>query len=186
MEEKKTHLPRLAEGFYNGRSFIHWTHTIEKRATGWSTPEFHSAFRETLIHSAGRYEIAVPAYCLMPDHLHLLAIGLRDSTSHRNSSKQVRREINRLIGPRLALQRQAHDHVLSEAEREKGAFEATAYYIRNNPVRAGLISADSTETYPFVGGIFPGYPELDFRAPDYWDRFWKIYAYDQRQTAKEP
>ena len=29
--------------------------------------------------------------------------------------------------------------------------------------------------YPYLGCSVPGYPELDVRAADYWERFWRIY-----------
>ncbi len=69
---------------------------------------------------------------------------------------------------------QAHDHVLRENEREHGAFMTVAYYILANPERARL--TDDWRTYPHLGAIVAGYPTLDPREEDYWERFWKIYA----------
>lgn len=37
----KGNLPRLTREYYRGHAFVHWTLTIEDRATGWLSSEFH-------------------------------------------------------------------------------------------------------------------------------------------------
>ena len=69
---EKGNLPRLEKHFYQGHAVIFWTNTIEERARGWLTPLFHSTFREIMLHAAAREDLFCPAYCLMPDHLHLV------------------------------------------------------------------------------------------------------------------
>ena len=71
------HLPRLAPEFYRGFAVVHWTITLERRATGWLDDLFHLHFRELLLHAAARQGLLCPAYVLMPDHIHLLWMGLR-------------------------------------------------------------------------------------------------------------
>jgi hypothetical protein len=46
----------------------------------------------------------------------------------------------------LRFQKQPYDHVLREAERQRGAFQATAFYILANPVRADL--TERMENWP--------------------------------------
>ena len=172
---EKRHLPRLAPEFYRGRAFVHWTITTEQRATGWLTPVFHTVWRDILLHACARFELLCPAYVLMPDHAHLIWIGLNDRGSdQRLAIEFVRRNLRTHIAPG-DWQRQAHDHVLDEAERKHGAFQTVAHYIFENPVRAGLVAR--WKDYTPVGCCVPGYPEFDVRADDYWARFWRCFNF---------
>ena len=91
--------------------------------------------------------------------------------------KYVRKQLNwilRQVG--VELQKQAHDHVLREEDRERDAFINVAAYIRMNPLRARLVEGEEClRDYPYLGCVVPGYPELSIWDRRYWDRFWKIY-----------
>lgn len=93
-------LPRLAPPFYRGDAVIHWTMPVAMRATGWLNETFHARFRETMLHAAAREGLFCPAYCLMPDHSHLLWMGLRRDSDQRNGMKFYaniwRRHCNRI------------------------------------------------------------------------------------------
>jgi len=146
---------------------------IESRATGWLSPKTHTEFRFLLLHTCSRYALLCPVYCLMPDHLHLLLMGVAPTSCQRNALRFLRRHLNALLGSN-ELQHQAYDHVLRMNEREQSAFENTAAYIRENPARGGLVS-NWTE-WRFGGCMLPGYPEIDPLDPDFWIRFWRIHA----------
>src|SRR5690606_30896566 len=132
-------LPRLSPESYRGNAAVHWTMTIEHRATGWLDAAHHTALRELLLHTCHRYALACPAYCVMPDHGHFLWIGLDPTSDQRLAAAWFRRHWNSLLAPTYALQRQAHDHVLRDTEREQNAFAAIATYILQNPERAHLV-----------------------------------------------
>lgn len=152
---------------------MHWTLTIEDRTTGWLTPAFHHAWELVLLHTCGRYRLVCPAYVLMPDHAHLLWIGLDESKSdQRTAIEFLRKHLQPQLAP-ARWQHQAHDHVLREAERERGAFQAVAHYILENPLRANLVSR--WPDYPYLGCCVPGYPALGVRASEYWELFWRIH-----------
>jgi len=169
----KHHLPRLAAEFYCGQSFIHWTLTINNRATGWLTPEFHQASQLILLHTCSRYALVCPVYVLMPDHVHLLSLGLdQNGTDQRVALEFLRKHLRSALSP-ASWQHQAHDHVLREDERKHGAVQTVAHYILENPVQAKL--AASVGNYPFLGCCVPGYPGLQVALPDYWEKFWRIY-----------
>ena len=146
---------------------------IALRSTGWLNEVFHAQFREMLLHTAAREGLLCPTYCLMPDHIHLLWMGLRRDTDQRNGMKFLREHLGPLLKPRR-FQHQAHDHVLRDEERKQGAFAKVCFYILANPVRAGL--SRETDTWPFCGAIFPGYPTLHPLRDDFWPLFWKLYA----------
>jgi len=168
----RSHLPRLPSEHYRAHAFVHWTLTIDDRATGWLTSAFHHAWRLTLLHTCARYGLACPAYVLMPDHAHLLLLGLRSDSNQRTAIEFLRKHLRPELAP-YDWQKQAHDHVLRDTEREHGAFQATARYILENPVRAGLCA--NAADYTYVGCCVPGYPDLNLHAADYWDLLWRIH-----------
>lgn len=72
------------------------------------------------------------------------------------------------------MQDRAHDSVLREEQRKRGAFAAACHYVCENPVRAGLVA--DWRVWPFTGAMVCGYPALDPRDERFWDDFWKIYG----------
>lgn len=176
------YLRRLPAAAYRGQAYVHWSMTMEDRKTGWLIPIFYYKFREILTHTAFRYGLCCPIYCCMPDHLHLLWIGITDECDQRLAARFFRRQLNRVLEKLgVQLQTQPYDHVLREEERERDAFEIVAEYVARNPERAGLVSVDKYRDYKFTGCLMPGYPELDLWQPDYWDRFWRTYSYLLKQ-----
>ncbi|OGV45537.1 MAG: hypothetical protein A2X46_09130 [Lentisphaerae bacterium GWF2_57_35] len=151
---------------------MHWTMAMNDRTTGWLTPALHAQVREFMLHAFVRYDLVCPTYCLMPDHLHLLWLGVAPKSNQRLAAAFFRKQVNELLQPHK-LQKQAYDHVLRESERERGAFQSTAFYILENPVRAGLVA--HAQDYAYSGNVVPGYPSLDVWDNDYWDKFWKLY-----------
>lgn len=166
------HLPRLTAAAYQRNAIIHWSMTLHDRATGWLDPLFHARFREVLLHTLVRHDLFCPAYCLMPDHLHLLWMGVAPTSDQLPAARFFRRELNALLAPRK-LQNQGFDHALREQDRERGAFQKIVFYILANPVRSGL--ATTAAEYPFSGALIPGYPALDVTKETYWDLFWRLY-----------
>ncbi len=135
-------------------------------------PIFYYKFRELLTHTCFRYGLACPIFCLMPDHLHLLGLGLVDSADQRLAMKFLRKQLN-LVLDKLGfqLQKQPYDHVLREDERQPVAFQNVVEYIARNPERKHLVPADGFREYPYTGCLLPGYPDLNPFQPDFWDMF---------------
>ena len=174
--EKNAHpgrLPRLPREYHQGDAFVHWSLSTHDRATGWLMEKFHARFRELMLHAAAREGLYCPAYCMMPDHLHLVWMGLRLDSDQRNGMAFLRTHLEPALAP-AKFQPQAHDSVLREAEREHAAFAKVCFYILNNPVKAGL--AARPEDWKFCGAIVPGYPTLHPLAVDFWEKYWKLYA----------
>jgi len=172
------HLPRLARSSYRGQAYVHWTMTIKDRRTGWLIPVFNYKFRELLTHATCRYAFVCPIYCLMPDHIHMVWIGIDDRTDQRNASKYFRRQLAeplRKLG--FELQHQPYDHFLRDDERMESAFVEVVEYIARNPERKGLVPLDGYRDYKYTGCLIPGYPELELWQPDFWTRFWRTYSF---------
>jgi REP element-mobilizing transposase RayT len=143
---------------------------LERRATGWLDDLMHARLREILLHACTRYSLACPVYCLMPDHAHFLIMGIGANSDQQPAVRMLRRQWTSLLPPGMELQRQSYDHLLREDERARGAFENTAHYILENPVRAGLVVEFSA--WPYAGSLVPGYPSLNPRNTDFWTSFW--------------
>jgi putative transposase len=101
------------------------------------------------IRRAASHEgFAIPAYCFMPDHLHLLIEALTEQASGLKfiaRAKQLSGFYYKQRYQRALWQRYGYEHVLRDDEDMRGV----ARYIFENPVRAGLVQ--SPERYPFLG-----------------------------------
>ncbi len=168
------YLPRLRREFYQADSVVFWTLTVHHRESGWLTQQFHKGFRELMLHTAARDWLICPAYCMMPDHIHLVWMGLSLSTDQRNAMKFLRRHLAFALKP-FTLQHQAHDHVLTKEERLHSRFAlACVEYVLLNPLKAELVT--KPEEWQFLGAVIPGYPECHPISPGYWPWFWQRYS----------
>ena len=173
-------MPRLEANAYQGHAYVHWIMTIEDHKTGWLIPAFYYKFRELLTHTAFRYALACPIYCLMPDHMHMLWIGLDDRADQSKASKFLRKQLGVSLSKLgFAFQHQACDHVLRDDERQEAAFQNMVEYIARNPERKGLSPTDGFRDYKFTGCLIPGYPELELWQDDFWPRFWRTLAFQR-------
>ena len=95
----------------------------------------------------------VPAYCVMPDHVHLVLEGLTDGSDLRRCVKLTKQRIEYVARKEFRVlhlwQEGYYDHVL----RSRHALEDAIRYVFDNPVRAGL--AKRTGEYPFARASHP-------------------------------
>ncbi|MCR9296237.1 MAG: hypothetical protein NXI32_26290 [bacterium] len=187
MCNQRKHLPRLDPKFYQGKACVHWTLTIEQRKKGWLNPIFLNRFRELMTHALFRYALVCPIYCLMPDHMHLVWIGIEERSDQLKAMKFFRRQLNASLGCHgFRFQHQPYDRVLRDEERKEENFVDLVEYIGRNPERAGLIEIDEFTSYPYNGCLLPGYPELQLWTDQFWDRFWRAYAFLRKQGLFRP
>jgi len=179
--ETHRHLPRLSPEFYRERSLVHWVFTVDQRLTGWLDDFSHARIREVLLHTVVRYDLLCPVYCLMPDHMHVLMMGISEGSDQQQAVVFMRRHLNAVLDFHgVSLQKQAYDHVLREDERERMAFEKIAWYILENPVRAGLVKERSG--WRFSGCSVPGHPSWSVFHNEYWPCFWAEYEASVRRS----
>jgi putative transposase len=179
---KRDHLKRLSAGHYRGEAIVHWGLTIRERRVGWLTPLFFYRFRELLTHTMFRYQLACPIFCLMPDHFHMLWMGLSSESDQLSAMKHFRKTTNeslRRIG--FELQDQAYDHVLRGDERKEHGFREVFDYIARNPERANLVATGEFACYKYTGCLVPGYPELRPFQPNFWDAFDRTISFLRNQ-----
>ncbi len=103
---------------------------------------------DEFLRAAEKHQFEITAYCLMPDHVHMLVEGLQ-AASHLPSFAALAKQLSGyrcrlLVGDRL-WQPGYHDHVLRDDE----CTSRVARYLLDNPVRHGLVQ--SIEDYQFVG-----------------------------------
>jgi len=167
------YLPRLKREFYQADAVVFWTMPTHLRQQGWLNDKFHAAFREMQLHAAAREGLLCPAYCLMPDHIHFVWMGVRCAADQRNGIKFLRAQLGPFLKP-VKFQHQPHEHVLTTEERQRKAFGlACADYVLLNPLKAELVKKPSD--WPYLGAVIPGYPRLKVFDDDYWSWFWKRY-----------
>ncbi|MBI2438633.1 MAG: hypothetical protein HYV36_07470 [Lentisphaerae bacterium] len=135
---------------------------------------FHHRFREILLHTLARYQLICPVYCLMPDHFHMLWLGVGTSSDQNRAAIFLRRFLNaELKRQGFKLQKQAWDQVLREKDRERGAVGKTIRYIAENPFRKELV--EKPDSWSFSGSLAPGYPEFDWKDETFSVKLWVIY-----------
>jgi putative transposase len=136
-----------------------------------------------MLHVGARFELACPIYILIPDHWHLVWMGMQDRSDQHSATRFLRKNLARHMGC-SRLQDRAHDHVLRPAQRKQSAFMAACSYVCANAVRARLVN--EWHTWPYLGAMVPGYPDLDPRTADFWEDFWKIYNRCREGSANRP
>ena len=180
------HLPRLDRKFYQSFAVVHWTITFEDRSTGWLDEAFHAFFRELLLPAAARQGLFCPAYCLMPDHIHLMWMGMKISPDQIVSMRFLRTHLateferSSASDNPIKLQKQSHDNVLREEDRKRNAFAETCFYILSNPVEKKLVA--KVEDWHWHGAIVPGYPTFRPLQEEFWPLFREQYE-KQREAA---
>lgn len=117
------HLPRLDRRHYQGWAAVHWRMRVEPATPGWLDDRFHLQFRELLVHACVRERLSCPVYCLLPDHLHLMWLGLARASDQLNGIKFLRTYLNRLLA-NVPLQRW---------QSEPGVEQAAAVFGRTQP-----------------------------------------------------
>ena len=116
----------MPDEYYQGDSVVHWTLTVLDRATGWLSDSFHALFRELMLDAAAREGIFCPTYCLMPDHVHLVWMGLWLETNQLNGIGLPPGTSSGVLAP-VKFQPQAHDHVLRAEQRRRNAFAQAVF-----------------------------------------------------------
>jgi putative transposase len=147
---------RLARHEYLGRKIYFVTICTEGRRV-----IFQDANRDTAAIAALRkvseaMNFFVHAFCLMPDHAHILVEGktfASDLVKFVAQWKQNTGYIFRDELPRRFWQRRFYDHVLRRPEDS----DVVAWYIWMNPVRKGIVAEASM--YPFSGSFTVEWPK---------------------------
>lgn len=151
--------PRLKRLFYDPPLYF-VTVCVRRRLPILATDAVHSAFRDFATRGFEKKQIATGRYVVMPDHLHLFVSGSQEFCLEQ-WGRMLKLCLGRATGRRRALRRSAStsnalleiwergffDHVIRNAESYAEKWE----YVRQNPVRAGLV--ERAEDWPYQGEI---------------------------------
>ena len=126
---------------------------VHRRRPLLNLPGVHAVLREEWMSWRERHGWAVGRYVVMPDHVHFFTMPLLEGrkTLGLVLGKWKEWTAKRILGSRRGdsplWQAEFFDHVLRSTEsfREKWA------YVRENPVRAGLV--DDADKWPYAGWI---------------------------------
>ena len=155
---------RLDAANYTGRRAYFVTQCCHDRRTYFADPARCEWLLSHLHYLSATHGFAIPAYCVMPDHVHMLVDGLRAASDFLTFMKSLKIKTSRefAVGSGNPLwQKKYFDHIL----RPKESMDAVAWYIWLNPVRAGLAQAPGI--YPFAGSFTTAIPKCS-AWPDTW------------------
>ncbi len=149
--------PHLKTFDYRGKHSYFLTFTTFDRRALFVEERAVSLVLQQFLRAATEQQFEITTYCFMPDHVHLLVMGLGDTSCCRRFIKLAKQYsgyyFHRHRGETL-WQRYGYERALrSEIERA-----TTIRYILDNPVEAGL--AQEPGDYPFVGSSCFSLPEL--------------------------
>jgi putative transposase len=105
--------------------------------------------RMQLSQSAVDHSFAVPAHCLMPDHVHLLAEGTTPESDLRRLASSFKQKSGFTFSKEHHGSRLGQDGYYDRILRNDEATLTVVRYILENPIRAGLVSSFSD--YPYSG-----------------------------------
>ena len=140
--------PRLAGFQYVGNYSYFLTLCTDQRSEAFRDDALARLAVDQIRRTARTFSFAILAYCVMPDHAHLLLNGRSAASDLRRFTKRFKQG----TGQRYAHQRKRrlwqegyYDRVLRPEEPEA----LVARYIIENPVRAGLV--ERAIDYPYLG-----------------------------------
>lgn len=162
---------RLPRSCYIGQQWYFLTACTQDRVLRYQDSSLVGEHVQFLRQEAQEKSFAINAYCFMPDHLHLLVSGARETSdclAFINGFKQrTGFPFTQRTGQRL-WQHKSYDHILRPDER----WEAIAYYIWMNPVRRGL--CQGPEEWPFSGSNTVDWRRLLTPPVEPWVPPWKV------------
>jgi putative transposase len=139
---------RLPPEFYRGQRFHFVTICCDRRRPYLGERATAQSVLAILEQCAAKHSFLLRAFCLMPDHLHLLAQGTNATCDLlefvRVFKLRAAFDFKKTHGTRL-WEKSYYDHTLRQAD----AIEDVACYIWQNPVRKKLCASPSD--FPFSG-----------------------------------
>jgi putative transposase len=139
---------RLPPERYVGRIAVAFTACLRNRRCYFVDEASVAVHRQILQAEVEAAHCVAYAYCFMPDHFHLVLLGLRQDSAPLLAMTRFKQKSGfRLRDCDVAWQPSFYDHIL----RPGADTVRQALYVLNNPVRAGL--AANMSAYPFSGLI---------------------------------
>ena len=155
---------RLDAANYIGKSVYFVTQCCHERRKYFADAARCEWLLSHLRQLSSAHAFAIPAYCVMPNHFHLLVDGLLPTSDFLKFMKSLKIKTSRefaLESGTPLWQKKYFDHVLRSNE----SLDAVAWYIWLNPIRGALAPAPGL--YPFAGSFTTEIPNCST-----WPGFW--------------
>jgi REP element-mobilizing transposase RayT len=114
------------------------------------SPQLHASFKAFALRSPER-GVFVGRYVLMPDHLHLFVQLAQHSIPLGNWMKSLKNATSKVLKSATFSaphwERGYFDHLI----RSRESYDQKWLYVRENPVRAGLVK--TVEDWPYAGEV---------------------------------
>ncbi len=170
---------RLPAPPYIGRGSYFITVCTQYRSPFFRQPSLAGSLVQLLIAAASHRKFLLHAWCVMPDHLHILCEGANERSAvcmfvnrwKVASAARFQRELGRDIW-----QRSFYDHVL----RPRESLDPFAWYIWMNPVRKGF--CQDPHEYPWSGSATMKWMQAETPAQN-WTPPWKQSRNAERVVA---
>jgi putative transposase len=142
--------PRFPDFNYTGFNRYFLTICVDKRTPVFVDIELGQFVATQFLQLAAAFGFEVIAYCVMPDHLHILVAGQSENSELKPYMHRCKQATGynwkHDRGHRTRLWQEGfYDRIL----RDKDPTEGVVRYILENPVRAGLV--DDAREYPLLG-----------------------------------
>src|ERR1700730_16831295 len=131
---------RLPLDRYVGTGWFFVTFCCEGRKKIFLEPTRAQWFLDNLRSDALSFTLAIHAYCVMPDHVHLLSQGLTSTSDVLQFLKDLKRNTGsayKQATKQQLWQKKSYDHALRSTDPP----DQVAWYIWLNPVRANLCTS---------------------------------------------
>jgi putative transposase len=138
--------PRIDGFAYRGCYRYFLTFCVWERRRVFENAAIAEMVTAHFLRTCATCDFAVLAYCLMPDHVHLLVEGLTANAELRSLAKRLKQGSGQLYAHRFSgrlWQEGYFDRVLRNDEDAR----RVARYILDNPVRAGLVEHPTLYRY---------------------------------------
>jgi putative transposase len=98
-----------------------------------------------------KHNVAIWAYCLMPNHVHIIAVP-QNKDGLRRAIGEAHRRYTRAVNFRMGWRGHLWQGRFSSYPMDESYLLAAARYIELNPVKAGIV--DRAELYPWSSALF--------------------------------
>jgi putative transposase len=133
---------RLPHVSYVGKARYFLTFCVRDRRAAFEEAELAGSAMTQFLRTATEEWFAILAYCIMPDHAHLLVEGLADDSDLRHFAKLAKQRSG-AVHKRKTGQRLWQEGYFERILRDDDSGRDLARYIVNNPVRKGLVASSS-------------------------------------------
>src|SRR5271165_2027832 len=120
----------------------HITQRGNRRQQTFFCDEDYRSYLELISEWCGAFEVEVLAYCLMPSHLHLIAVP-RSADGLRRAIGEVHRRYTRMVNFREGWRGHLWQGRFASFVLDEDHLLTAARYVELNPVDAGLVRAPS-------------------------------------------